>query len=266
MNYAVKNDEGHEFRVCKISAVVITKNEEANIGDCLAGLKWCNEVIVLDSLSTDNTVEISLRHGAKVTLRPFLNFADQKNAAIELAKGEWVFLVDADERVSDELAHEVRSVIQDPSMGGWWIPRKNYYFGRLLNHGGFYPDYQLRLSRNGKLHYDPRQKVHETPLLDGNAGYLKNPLIHLCYKDIKEMISAKNKYSALLAEMHHEKGLKPTYHLIAAPILTFFHQLIKQEGYKDGFLGFFISLVWAFYAFDEYRRARILWKSASKNQ
>jgi (heptosyl)LPS beta-1,4-glucosyltransferase len=248
-----------------ISAIILTKNEESNIAGCIESVCWADEVVVLDAESTDSTIEIAQKMGAKVFSHPFSNFSGQRNAAIELVRNDWIFFVDADERVPEKLANEIDLVIQDPEIDGWWVPRKNYYFGRLLHHGGFYPDYQLRLSRQGKLHYDPGQKVHEKPVLDGTAGHLNNPLIHFCYNNLQEMVTAKNKYSALLAEIHHETGLKPTYHLIAAPILTFFQQLFGLQGYKDGFLGFFISLVWAYYAFDEYRRTCLLWKSASKN-
>ena len=249
------------MKVSDLTAVVLTKNEETYIADCLESLKWCHNVIVLDSLSTDRTVEITHQHGAKVILRAFKDFADHRNAALGFVDTDWVLFVDADERVSPELAHEVKLAIQEPEVDGWWIPTKNYFFGRLLSHGGFYPDYHLRLSRKGKLHYNFEEKVHERPVLQGNAGHLKNPLIHLCYRDIHEMVTAKNRYSALLARIHYQKGLKPTYHLIAAPILTFFEQLVVLKGFKDGFLGLFISLVWSYYAFDEYRRTCMLWKS-----
>jgi len=251
------------MKVSDLTAVVLTLNEEAYIADCLDSLKWCDKVTVLDSLSADRTVEIARQYGAEVTLRPLTDFGDQRNAALELTDSDWVLFVDADERVSPELAHEVKLAIQEPEVDGWWIPTKNYFFGRLLSHGGFYPDYHLRLSRKGKLHYDFEEKVHERPVLEGNAGYLENPLIHLCYRDIHEMVTAKNRYSALLARIHCEKGLKPTYHLITAPILTLFEQFVVLKGFKDGFLGLFISLVWSYYAFDEYRRARMLWKSSS---
>ncbi len=245
-----------------ITAVVLTKNEEAFITDCLNGLKWCDGLIVLDSLSSDRTAEIARQLGAEVVSRPFRNFGDQRNAAIDLVKSEWIFFVDADERVTGELAQEVRLAIQDPEVDGWWIPTKNNYFGQWLSYGGFYPDYHLRLARKGKLRYDPNQKVHETPTLHGKAGYLKNPFIHICYQNLGELTAAKARYAALIAEVHFEKGVKPTYHFIAAPILTFCEQLFTKQGYRDGRIGWLIGLVWAYYAFDEYRRLGILWKAA----
>ena len=246
-----------------MSAVVLTRNEEVHLPDCLASLQWCDEVLVLDSFSTDRTVEIARLCGAAVVQRPFVNFGDQRNAALDLIQSEWVFFVDADERVSAELAAEVGAAIRLPEYDGWWVPTKSSFFGKWLSHGGFYPDYHLRLAKKKSLRYDPLQKVHEIPTLNGRAGYLKNPLLHLCYQSLGELKVAKARYAALLAEIHFEKGIKPSYHLLAAPILTFFEQLIVKKGYRDGWAGWLISVLWSYYAFDEYRRLWALWKSAN---
>ncbi|NLE74760.1 MAG: glycosyltransferase family 2 protein [Actinobacteria bacterium] len=249
-----------------LTAVVLTKDEEAYIADCLKSLQWCDRVLVLDSLSADRTVEIARELGAEVVLRPFQNFADQRNAAIGLVSSEWILFVDADERVSTELAEEVRAVIRLSEFDGWWVPTKNNYFGRWLSYGGFYPDYHLRLARKARLRFDALQRVHEHPTLQGKAGYLRNPLIHLCYQSLAELRATKARYAALLAEIHFEKGTVPTYHLIAAPILTFGEQLLVKKGYKDGWLGLFISLLWGYFAFDEYRRLLLLWLAAAKRK
>ena len=156
----------------KLSAVVLTKNEEGHVADCLDSLKWCPEVVVLDSYSSDRTAEIARLFGARVVLRPFQNFADQRNAAIDLVSSEWIFFVDADERVSPQLAAEISAAVQNQNYAGYWIPRHNYQLGRLILHAGLYPDYVLRLFRIGAGRYDPAQKVHEQVLLDGAAGYL----------------------------------------------------------------------------------------------
>jgi glycosyltransferase involved in cell wall biosynthesis len=252
--------------VNELTAVVLTLNEENYISECLESLKWCQQVVVLDSLSTDRTVEIAHQMGARVVQRLFINFADQRNKGIELVDSEWILFVDADERVTPELAEEVSRVIGDAEYDGWWIPRKNNYFEKWMNYGGFYPDYQLRLARRAKLHFDTLEKVHETPTLNGKAGYLKSHLLHLCYQNIHELKETKNKYADLLAEVHYEKGVKPSYHLLAAPILTFFEQLIRLKGYKDGWRGWLISIIWAYYAFEEYRRTLVLWITSSRKK
>jgi glycosyltransferase involved in cell wall biosynthesis len=250
--------------VSSISAIVLTKNEENYIADCLDSLKWCDEVIVLDSLSTDRTVELSQQTGVRVVLRPFVNFADQRNAAIQLAGTDWIFFVDADERVTTELADEVRQATQDPAVDGWWIPTRSNYFGHWVRYGGFLPDYHLRLAKRSKIHYNPVQKVHEHPILDGKAGYLKNPLIHICYQSIGEMKTALAIHSPLQAESLFEKGVKPTYHFFAGPILTFFEQYFIKQSYRDGRIGLLLSLTMAYYVFDQYRHLWILQKNAGK--
>lgn len=248
----------------EITAVVLTKNEELHLPDCLKSLQWCDRVLVLDSLSTDRTVEIARQMGAQVASRPFTNFGEQRNAALALVQTEWVFFVDADERVSPELAQEVRAAIQLSDHAGWWVPTRNNFFGKWLAHGGFYPDYHLRLARKERLRYDPQQRVHESPTLDGQAGYLDNPLLHICYQSLGELRQAKSRYAALLAEIHFARGLKPSYHLLAAPILAFYQQAIVLKGYRDGRVGWLISLTWAYYAFDEYRRLWLLCRSAGQ--
>jgi glycosyltransferase involved in cell wall biosynthesis len=248
----------------KITTIILTKNEELNITDCLERLKWCDEVIVLDSFSSDHTVEIARQFGVHVVQLPFQNFADQRNAAIDIAESDWIFFVDADERVTDDLAQEVKLATLDQDCVGWWIPRKNNYFGKWLNYGGFFPDYQFRLLKKDKCRFDPQQKVHEKPILDGRTGYLQNALIHYCYQNLSDLKKAKERYAGLLAEIHYERGLKPSYHMVAAPFLTFFQQCFILQGYKDGKVGLLISLVWAYYAFDEYWKLWGLWKAAGK--
>jgi (heptosyl)LPS beta-1,4-glucosyltransferase len=247
-----------------ISAIILTKNEEANIADCIESVGWADEVVVLDSESTDSTIKIAQKMGAKVFYHPFSNFPEQRNAAIQLAGTDWILFVDADERVTAELANEVRSVIQNPDIDGWWIPRRSNYFGHWVHYGGFYPDYQLRLARKSKIHYDPAQKVHEIPTLDGKAGYLTNPFIHYCYQSYREWKTDEARYARLMAETLFAKGVYPTYHLIAAPILSFIEQFFVKQSYRDGRTGFQLSLAMAYGAFNIYRHLWLLWKAAGE--
>ncbi len=235
-----------------LTAVILTKNEEGYLKDCLESLSWCDQVLVLDCFSTDRTVEIARQHGARIAVRPFVNFADQRNAAIEMVKTEWIFFVDADERVTPQLADEIRLAIENAEYDGWWIPRKNNLMGRWLEYGGFYPDYHLRLARTAKYRYDPQQIVHEAPLLDGQAGYLQHPLMHLWYQSLDDMLTTRAKYAAYMAEIHHKKGMRPVIHLVAAPVYVFLKQLLFLESYKDGRVGWLVSLAWGYYKFVEY--------------
>ncbi|MBN2148899.1 MAG: glycosyltransferase family 2 protein [Anaerolineales bacterium] len=235
-----------------ITAVVLTKDEEAYIADCLQSLQWCDQVIVLDSLSSDRTVEIARQHGAQVAQRPFTNFADQRNAGIELVESEWVLFVDADERVSPELAAEILTMLDNQDYAGFWIPTHNYQMGKLILHAGFYPDYHLRLFRKEKGAYDPSQKVHEKVILDGDAGYLINPLIHLSCNTWSEFTDHQKHWAQLKAEVAYERGVKPWPHIVAGPILEFWRRYVRLQGYRDGWHGLRLSGIFAYYLFVTY--------------
>src|SRR3972149_6358735 len=157
-----------------ISVVIITKNEEKQIHGCLESVTWADELVVLDSLSADRTVEICREYTDKVFQQPFVSFPRQRNAAKDLASGDWVFFVDADERVTPELMAEVRTAASSPeARTGYWVPRHNIIWGKWVRYGGRYPDYQLRLFRRDKAHYDEARAVHEVVILDGEAGHLE---------------------------------------------------------------------------------------------
>src|SRR3990172_7712430 len=141
-----------------LTAIVLTRNEEKHLPDCLASLGWASERIVFDSGSTDRTLEIAQAAGARVIRREFDHYAGQREAALRAAQTEWVLFVDADERVTPELAQAIRNALPGPE-AGWWIPRHNYIFGKLTRHAGWYPDYQLRLMRRALAHYDPARPV-----------------------------------------------------------------------------------------------------------
>ena len=158
----------------KLAAVILTKNAAKHIGDCIETLGFADRVVVSDSYSDDGTAELARQAGATVLQRPFDNFAGQRNAAMEAVDAEWIFFVDADERIPPELAAEVRQVIAERPEVGWWVPRHNYIAGQRVRHGGFYPDYQLRLLRRDRARYDPARPVHEVVLLDGPSGHLQH--------------------------------------------------------------------------------------------
>lgn len=245
----------------KLTSIVLAKNEETHLGGCLDSLRWCQQVVVLDSLSTDRTVEIACQHGAEVAKRSFDNFAEQRNAAIELVTSEWVLFVDADERVSSQLAAEIQEAVENPGCDGYWIPTHNYQLGRLVLHAGLYPDYHLRLFRKAKGRYDPAQKVHERVLLDGAEGHLKNPLIHISCENWAEFINHQRHYASLKAQVHFERGVKPSYHFVAGPVLEFLRRYVILQGFRDGGHGLYLSLVFAYYTFVTYLHLAHLWKN-----
>ena len=245
----------------KLSVIILTKNEEMNIADCIASLQWADEVVVFDSLSQDGTAEIARGSGATVLQHPFRNFAQQRNAALGAVDGDWVFFVDADERATPELAVEVRHVIQDESRSGWWVPRHNYIFGRVIRHAGWYPDYQLRLLRCGKARYDPQREVHELVILDGEEGYLENPLVHYNYDTLAQFVERQNGYTDYEARILFDQGTRPKPHnFVLQPLREFRRRYVSLEGYKDGLHGLLLSLLMAFYTLVMYLRLRRLWQ------
>ncbi|MDF1513706.1 MAG: glycosyltransferase family 2 protein, partial [Anaerolineae bacterium] len=137
-----------------ITAVILTKNEAQRIGACIRSLAWCDSIVVFDSFSTDGTQQLAQNLGARVIEHPFINFAEQRNAALGMLQSDWFFFVDADEIATPELAGEIPVAIRNPDIDVWWVPRHNYIFGKLTRGAGYDPDYQLRLMRAGIGHYE----------------------------------------------------------------------------------------------------------------
>lgn len=153
----------------KLFGIILTRNEAAHIRDCIETLRFADQIIVFDSFSTDATVDLARAAGAEVIQRVFDHYPGQRNAALDAARergADWALFVDADERVTPELAAEARAAITRPDVAGWRIPRYNYIFGRLTRGAGWYPDYQTRLLRVGAARYDPARQVHELVLLE----------------------------------------------------------------------------------------------------
>jgi glycosyltransferase involved in cell wall biosynthesis len=236
----------------QLCAVILTKNEERNIVDCIESVAWADSLLVVDSYSTDQTVAIARELGATVVQHRFRNFSDQHNVALDTVNADWVLFVDADERVTPELASEIRSAVQDVSLAGWWIPRLNYIFGQVMLNAGCYPDYQLRLMRHGQARYDTARKVHERPLLSGPCGHLTNPLLHFSYANLAQLKRTQRWYALFKAEMLFQNGVSPTYHFVVAPIWAFLQRYFFMSGYKDGWRGMLFSAAMAYYAFTPY--------------
>ena len=227
----------------KISVILATYNEERNIKDCLETVKWADEIVLVDGKSEDRTVEIAKKYTKRIFVRKNpLMFHKNKQFAIEKAKGDWILYLDADERVTEELKKEIFSIISSSSpLNGYWIPRKNIIFGKWIKHAGWYPDFQLRLFKNGKA-YLPCQSVHEQPVLEGKAGYLKSPLLHYNYQTInqfiqKMLIYTENEKNFLLSQ---GKKVSPL-DAIRFPKEEFLKRFFLQKGYKDGLHGLVLS-------------------------
>jgi (heptosyl)LPS beta-1,4-glucosyltransferase len=240
-----------------ITAVVLTKNEAGNIADCLSTLTWADARLVLDSLSTDDTVAIATRSGATVALHPFTNYSAQRNAAMDLVQTEWLFFVDADERSTPELATEVRTMIETRPEVGWWVPRRNYIFGQWIQHTGWYPDYQLRVLQKDRARYDATRQVHEVAALEGEAGHLRHTLTHYNYATVDQFVRKQRLYAGYEAQILFEQGVRPkARNYVLQPMREFWRRYVTWQGYKDGGHGLLLSALMAYFTLVVYVKLR----------
>lgn len=247
----------------KLFAIILTYNEASHIVDCIASAQFADEVVVFDSYSTDETISLAESAGAQVFQNPFENYAQQRNAALESVAGraDWVLFVDADERVTPELAQEVRGVISRPGYAGWRIPRLNYLFGRLTRGAGWYPDHQTRLLRVGSARYDPGVKVHEVVQLDGELGTMTEHFIHYNYRDIVQFHEKQRRYVQLDARILFEQGVRPRWWTpYTQPLRHFYWRFIALRGVEDGWHGLRLSALMAWYEWQKYAQLRQLWR------
>ena len=249
-----------------LTAVILTYNEADNIADCVASVRFADRVVVFDSGSADATQQLAREAGADVIEHAFVDYSGQRNAALNaVADGtDWVLFVDADERVTDQLAVEIRSVITAPDdVAGWQIPRHNYIFGHLTQAAGWYPDYQTRLLRVGYAQYDPARRVHEVVVLDGDLGTLGGVLVHYNYRDVTQFGVKQRRYSRYDASILYQQGVKPKpYSLLSMPLRQFWWRFVTLSGYRDGLHGLHLSLLMARYEFYKYRLLWGMWRGA----
>ena len=285
-----------------LSVVIITHNEEANLGRTLESVKPLvadgkGEIIVVDSGSTDRTVEIAKSFGAKVFVEEWKGYAAQKNSAIEKAEGDWILSLDADEEVSCELTEEIIAALADQhrrehTQGvadattdlvkailqvqresgipltrftfGYWMPRKNFFLGRWIKRGGFWPDAKMRLFRRGAGQFEERA-VHEDVRLDGPEGGLRGVLIHHSYPTLSDYIEHMNRYSSLGAEMIVARGKVrfSVINIVLRPLATFVYNYFFRLGFLDGREGLLLHLYHAVYVSWKYAKT---WELSSKQQ
>lgn len=239
----------------KISLFIITRNEEKKLSACIASAKrLVNEVIVVDSGSEDGTVRLAKELGAQVYHREFDGFANQKNFALEKVSSPWALNLDADERLSPELADEIRATLDQTSHTGFDIPFSNYFLGKQMKHSGLNKEKHLRLVRTGKAHYTGGL-VHEGLGVDGTIGLLKNPICHYSYDSIEAYFRKFNKYTSLAARQMHKNGRRFSllFVLITIPFEFIKRYLIKL-GFLDGMRGFLWASFSAFYVFVKYMK------------
>ena len=252
-----------------LSVVLITHNEEGNLPRTLQSVMPLvrdgrGEIIVVDSGSTDGTVEIAQSYGAKVSVETWNGFAAQKNSAIDKASMDWVLQLDADEVLEPELAGEIEVALQsDSGVRGFWIPRKNFFLGRWIRHGGFYPDPKLRLVRHGAGLFE-ECGAHPTMKVSGPTGKFSHALLHDAYPTLRGYIDHMNSYSSMGAEVAVTQGRRgfSFADIVIRPTLTFIYNYFVRLGFLDGREGLLLHLYHSVYVSWKYAKA---WELARKS-
>ncbi|MAP79581.1 MAG: lipopolysaccharide biosynthesis protein [Aequorivita sp.] len=242
--------------MAKLSVIIPTFNEEAYLEDALFSVSFADEIIVIDSFSTDNTPQIAIKYATKFLQREFDNFSNQKNYALKEATGDWVLFVDADERVTHSLEIEIIKTLKNPKHGGYKINFPHFYMNRFLYH---HSDDVLRLVRREGAIFSG--SVHEKLICQGSVGKLKNKMLHFTYKGLENYIKKKESYAWFQAQQLYEKGKKVTwFHLLFKPTYRFFRSFILKGGFRDGVPGMTVAAVNAYGVFERYVKLRLLQK------
>lgn len=241
-----------------ITACVIAKDNQNIITDCLESLTWADEVLLVDTGSTDMTVDIAKRLGARVVHYKKGSYNDWRNKGLKEANGEWILYIDSDERVTDKLRDEVTSITKSTNYVAFAIPRKNRIFGKEFKYGGEYPDYQRRLFRKSKLKKWTGE-LHEQPVIDGDLGYLSSHILHLKHNNLSDMVTKTNWWSEKEAKLMFDANHPPmnVRRFVSAMVREFWDRMIKKKGYKDGPEGIIYSLYQVFSKFVSYAK---LWE------
>ncbi|MEW6544047.1 MAG: glycosyltransferase family 2 protein [Nitrospirota bacterium] len=241
-----------------IAAVVITKDEERNIAGCLESLRWADEIVVVDAESLDRTVEIAKAYTDRVFVRPWPGYGPQKNFGMDQTQADWILIVDADERITDPLREEIQTVLRNgppPDLAGFEIPRRNFFYGRWIEHGGIYPDYQLRLIRRSAGRYDD-VLLHERLQLNGRTDRLVHPMDHHSMPSIRDHVRKMRRYTTLGAEEKLKGRSRVTALELAGHHLgTIVKTYVIRGGYRDGLHGIIVALFAGMHTFVKYAKA-----------
>ena len=243
----------------KISAIIITHNEERNIGRCIDSLaEVADEIVVVDSMSNDRTQEICKEKGARFIQREWTNYSDQKNFANEQASGDYILSIDADEAISDDLKASILTIKSNPSSKVYSMNRLTNYCGKWIKHCGWYPDTKTRIWEKGYARW--QGTIHETLKLESNqVEHLSGDLFHYSYYSVSQHIGQINRFTDLQAQELIAKGKKPNLlKLVLSPPFKFFQKYIIQGGFKDGKEGYVISKMAAYYVFCKHAKHRVL--------
>jgi glycosyltransferase involved in cell wall biosynthesis len=247
-----------------LSIAMIAMNEEANLPRTLESVRWADEIIVVDSGSSDRTVEIAESFGAKTSYHAFGGHGEQKNVALGLCTSDWILLLDADEVLTPELQAEIRALLsgdRQPQYKAYWIPRLNLYYGRWIRHGGFYPDHKLRLFRRGSARLSEGVGPHSTPQFTGPRGTLRGDMLHYAYPTLGIYLEHMNRYSSEIAQLLAAKGRISqswaafAWNTVANPVATFFYNYVFRLGFLDGREGLILHINHSVYIHWKYIKA-----------
>jgi hypothetical protein len=228
--------------MAKLSVIIITKNEAENIRACIGSVAWADEIIVVDSGSSDGTPDICRELGAKVYECDWPGFGPQKNRALDYATGDWVLSLDADERVPPELRAEIQSAVIGGRADAYEIPRLSSFCGRYIHHSGWRPDYVTRLFKRGAGRFSD-DLVHERVIVTGSTGKLKNSILHESFRDAEELLAKINQYSSAGALMLHKKNRTASLkQAVAHALWAFLRSYILRAGFLDGREGFMLAV------------------------
>lgn len=249
----------------RLSVVIITHNEEANLARCLESVRFADEIIVADSHSTDRTVEIARQFGAKTFAIEWSGFGPAKQFAVEQATGEWILSIDADEALSADLANEVKEIVAGaPSYDGYDMPRLTNFLGRWIRHCGWYPDRVPRLFRKGRGRFTDAT-VHESLVVDGPVGHCRCDLLHFSYPTLELYFDKFNRYTTMGAEQALARGERTgIFGLTIRPAAAFVKHYISKAGFLDGMEGLMISVLSSCAVFIKYAKLRQLRRNTGK--
>ncbi|MCJ7679820.1 MAG: glycosyltransferase family 2 protein [Candidatus Aminicenantes bacterium] len=246
--------------------VIITFNEEKRLEPALKSVQSiAEEIIVVDSFSTDETIRIAQKYSDRIYQRKWTNYAEQKNFANKKARHPWILSLDADERLSPQLLLEIKTLLpEEPDCAAFSMPRMVYYFGRWIRHSAWYPDRKVRLFRKDSARWEG-EFVHESLVVDGEIRRLKGDLHHFTYKNIREHIARINNYSDLGAQKLYAANKKARIsYLVFLPIFRFVKSYFLKAGFRDGFAGFVIAVLYGYAIFARYAKLREIWKMGEK--
>ncbi len=250
----------------EISVVIITHNEEKRLEPALRSVEGvASEIIVVDSLSSDDTVKIAQKYTDKVFKRKWTNFADQKNYANEQTSFPWILSLDADERLSPRLRQEILQLKKgEPRCAGFSMPRQAFYFGKWIRHSGWYPDRKVRLFRKDNARWEG-EYIHEKLVVEGKIEKLEGSIYHFTYQNISDHLARINRFSDLGAKkLYAQKKKCRWYHLVFLPLFRFIKSFFLKAGFLEGYAGLIISVLHGYAIFVRYAKLKEIWKKGEK--